>query len=341
LTVGASSTEGDRDRLNDTMASFSSRGPTRFDLLAKPDIAAPATGVVAPIAALSRLYNEKPGALFDGTQPTSYKPYLALSGTSQAAAVVSGTVALMLQSNHAMTPNLVKATLQYTAEFNQQYHALEQGAGFLNAKGAVTLADFLRGGAVGEEYPSDPSWSKTVIWGNYADDNIVWGNYYDDNIVWGNYNDDNIVWGNAEADDNIVWGNNYGDDNIVWGNYSDDNIVWGNQHDDDNIVWGNYDDDNIVWGNYSDDNIVWGNYNDDENIVWGNYNDDNIVWGNGSDDNIVWGNYNDDNIVWGNSYGDDNIVWGNYADENIVWGNYDDDNIVWGNYTDDNIVWGN
>lgn len=49
LTVGASSSEGDRDRSNDIMASFSSRGPTRFDALAKPDIAAPATGVVAAI----------------------------------------------------------------------------------------------------------------------------------------------------------------------------------------------------------------------------------------------------------------------------------------------------
>jgi serine protease AprX len=374
LTVGASSTEGDRDRSNDIMASFSSRGPTRFDLLAKPDIAAPATGVVAPIAPNSRLYHDKSFALFDGAVKTPFKPYLALSGTSQAAAVVSGTVALMIAANPMLTPNLVKATLQYTAEFKPQFNALEQGAGFLNAKGAVTLSKYFITTKAGAAYPSDASWSRTVIWGNlrlsggviapnasaYAWDvqwgarktprngHIVWGDNCANAVCAGATRTGASIWNMRRGslatgsyyDDNIVWGN-YGDDNIVWGNYWDDNIVWGN-YADDNIVWGNYYDDNIVWGNAGDDNIVWGNAEREDNIVWGNnYGDDNIVWGNYADDNIVWGNAHDDeNIVWGN-YNDDNIVWGNYSDDNIVWGNAGDDNIVWGNYYDDNIVWGN
>ena len=40
---------------------------------------------------------------------------MSMTGTSMAAPVVSGTVALMLQANPKLTPNMVKAILQYTA----------------------------------------------------------------------------------------------------------------------------------------------------------------------------------------------------------------------------------
>ena len=78
--------------------------------------------------------------LLDGTVPTAYRPYLSLTGTSMAAPVVTGTIALMLQANPALTPNAVKAILQYTAEVYPGYDPLTQGAGFLNAAGAVELS---------------------------------------------------------------------------------------------------------------------------------------------------------------------------------------------------------
>jgi subtilisin family serine protease len=57
-----------------------------------------------------------------------------------AAPVVSGTVALMMQANPSLTPNMVKAIIQYTAEDHEEYNGLTQGAGFLNTYGAVQLA---------------------------------------------------------------------------------------------------------------------------------------------------------------------------------------------------------
>ena len=62
-------------------------------------------------------------------------PYLSLSGTSMAAPVVSGTIALMLQANPDLTPDQVKAILQYTAQPYAGYDILTQGAGFLDAAG--------------------------------------------------------------------------------------------------------------------------------------------------------------------------------------------------------------
>jgi hypothetical protein len=270
---------------------------------------------------------------------------MRLSGTSMAAGVASGVVALMLHANRELTPNAVKAVLEYTSipvrDDDGRLDPLSQGAGQIEASGSVALARAINPRApVGTPWLSTsltPStkigsrtyaWSQSIIWGarRVAGETLM----TEQRPAWGL----NIVWGEGlgDEDDNIVWGNQFGDDdNIVWGNAfdDDDNIVWGN-----NIVWGS-DDDNIVWGNLDDDNIVWGNL-DDDNIVWGN----NIVWGSGllglsfglDDDNIVWGNLDDDNIVWGN-LDDDNIVWGNLFNDALVVANLfgDDDNIVWGN----------
>ena len=344
ITVGASSSNGTVRRQDDTIAQFSSRGPTRFDYAAKPDLVAPGLGIVSLADPLSSFYATKTDYLLQGKVSPGYTPYIALSGTSMATPVVAGTVALMLQANPNLTPNLVKGILQFTSQEYPGYDALTQGAGFLNARGAVQLAEYFRNRIKGSTYPSMNGWSKQIFWGNKRIKGGVltpgasaWGG----DVVWGAKPQGmNIVWGENCLDsscDNVVWGNN-----IVWGDSADDNIVWGNS-DGDNIVWGNTDDDNIVWGNADDDNIVWGN-SDGDNIVWGNSGDDNIVWGNdcGGEncDNIVWGNSDGDNIVWGNN-GDDNIVWGNSDGDNIVWGNADDDNIVWGNSDGDNIVWGN
>ena len=335
ITVGASSTNGTVARQDDTMAAFSSRGPTMYDYAAKPDLVAPGFGTISMADPLSAFYTTKANFLLGGLLDPGYTPYIALSGTSMAAPVVSGTVALMMQANPDLTPNLVKGILQFTSQEYPGYDALTQGAGFLNARGAVQLAEYFHNRQLGSAYPSMHGWSRQIFWGNKR---VRGGVLTPGGTAWGSQ----IVWGSHPSGTNIVWGENCLDascEGIVWGN----NIVWG-EDGDDNIVWGNTDDDNIVWGNGDDDNIVWGN-GDDDNIVWGNNDDDNIVWGNdcGGEncDNIVWGNTDDDNIVWGNAEGIDNIVWGNSDDDNIVWGNSDDDNIVWGNNDDDNIVWGN
>jgi len=183
-----------------------------------------------------------------------------------AAPQVAGTAAKMLSANPRLSSNTVKMALQFTARVLPRTDTLAQGAGALNAIGAVQLARIINPGADRGEpwlmtalpkYNLDEN-RKTVIWSQ----RLVWGDRFmpasTASVHMARW-DDNIVWGFDTLADNIVWGNDW--ENIVWGNCamarsSDDNIVWGNS--DDNIVWG-FNDDNIVWGFNDGDNIVWGN----------------------------------------------------------------------------------
>ncbi len=153
LTVGASSTEGTIDTSDDKLADFSSRGPTRGDYLAKPDLVAPGYGILSFAVPGSPLYAANSDYLVDGSINTSFPPYVSLSGTSMAAPQVAGAVALMFQANPTLTPNLVKGILQYTAQVHAGYNALEQGAGFLNVLSAVRLAKFYHRNKAGSVMP--------------------------------------------------------------------------------------------------------------------------------------------------------------------------------------------
>lgn len=140
LTVGAASHNGTADRADDTVAPFSSRGPSSIDLVAKPDLVAPGVGIESLADPASLLFATRPDARLWGTSPAEQEPYLSLSGTSMAAPVVTGTVALVLQANPALRPDAVKALLQATADASGAYSQMAQGAGFLNARAAVELA---------------------------------------------------------------------------------------------------------------------------------------------------------------------------------------------------------
>jgi Subtilase family len=344
LTVGASSTNGTPQRNDDTMGDYSSRGPTYIDFGAKPDLVAPGTGTVSLASPGSNFYLTNVLALLPGTVSTGSLPYLSLTGTSMAAPVVTGVVALMLQANPNLTPNGVKAILEYTAQQYPGYKALEQGAGFLNAVGAVRLARFYATAKLGARMPTQAMWSKHLIWGNHMVSRgglDVTANAFAKGTTWGVVRTDageNIVWGTASSDENVVWGTAMSDENIVWGTAMlDENIVWGTAAGDENVVWGTDcegADCDVVWGTSDSENIVWGTAASDENIVWGTAaSDENIVWATAAPTNVVWKTKEAAQIVWGTALDGENIVWGTSADgKSAVWGSAPDSNgnIIWG-----------
>jgi serine protease AprX len=280
LTVGASSHMGTADPFDDTIASFSSRGPTAVDRSAKPDLVAPGVGIESLSDPDSTLYSTHAAYLLPGTIATAFLPYLSLSGTSMSAPVVTGTVALMLQANPALTPNAVKAILQYTARSSLTYDPLTQGAGFLNARGAIQLARYL-GSPSTVAYPSSRRWSARLIWGNRL---LQGGRLTPDANAWAN----GVMWGSAVAagGESIEWGQECataGCSSIAgpwrWGSAQGVNVVWGPTCGGEDCtgpwsgttVWGTTDEgDTVVWGTADEgDTVVWGTADEGDTVVWG------------------------------------------------------------------------
>ncbi len=240
ITVGATNTHGTGAQTAQVMTSYSSKGPTAFDHVVKPDLVAPGNGVVSRMAqggnvlvsshpALA-VYPCNSSRLSCGPQFGSAR-YMRLSGTSMATPVVSGVVALLLEKTPSLTPDQVKARLMKSAwkgfasyitatdKATGVVYQIEQdlfavGAGAVDASAALANTDSAPPSFGAAKSPTAVYNSLTNTISIVGEPSTIWNN----SVVWG----DSLVWGNS-----VVWG-----DSLVWGN----SVVWG-----DSLVWGNSD----------------------------------------------------------------------------------------------------
>jgi serine protease AprX len=137
LTVGALNTWATPGRSDDTVATFSSRGPTAFDFAVKPDVAAPGVKVVSAQANGSYLPTLFPVIHVAGTGNSAY---MYLSGSSMATPIVSGGVALLLQASPGLSPSQVKLAIQNGASYMADGGLMGAGAGSVNFMGSRKIA---------------------------------------------------------------------------------------------------------------------------------------------------------------------------------------------------------
>jgi serine protease AprX len=239
ITVGAVMTNNTVSRSDDRIPDYSSSGPTWYDAWVKPDLLAPGHRIIAVGAKKSTIYKTYP-------ELRSADPdYIRLSGTSMATAVASGVAALMMEGHEtshpgtpALTPNAVKAMMQYSAlavrnSLGIEYDPLREGAGALNGGGAITLAR-----AVDTASPQGTFWLQPTPspWTTIGGQDVTWGQA----VIWGNA----VIWGSTIPVNQAAWSSA-----VIWGS----NTPWSNSYA---VIWGS----NVVWT----DPQTWGSA-----VIWG------------------------------------------------------------------------
>jgi serine protease AprX len=234
ITVGAINTWGTVQRGDDTVTSYSSRGPARYDGAVKPDVAAPGNKIVSL---------EADGAYIPGAYSYLHRAgngnnsYMQLSGTSMATPMVSGGVALLLQGTPSMAPAQIKMSLQAGATYMPDGGLI---GGLLSApSGAIfwdsgTLATRLYAGTgirLLSILQAPLAWLNSSLL-NTGDLNLLGlGNPLASiaakSLLYGQVgnwtNSQTIMWGTSITDPSsgqtIMWGTNYTTDGttIMWG----------------------------------------------------------------------------------------------------------------------------
>jgi serine protease AprX len=199
ITVGATDDKGTNSLNDDVMTSFSAFGMTS-DGFVKPDLVAPGRNIVA------RLVNTNMGMAQTHPANVISQTYFKMSGTSVSAPMVSGAVAILLQSEPALTPDQVKYRLTATANKSWiNYSSIKAGAGYLDVFAAVKLKT--TASANTNMLPSQllTTGPQPITWGSTGWNSVGWNTVGWNTVGW------NTVGWNTVGWNTVGWNTDYWD----------------------------------------------------------------------------------------------------------------------------------
>jgi serine protease AprX len=251
ITVGAMTDNYTTSNSDDKITTFSAAGPT-VEGFVKPDVIAPGGHLSGLMSFDTQIVMEHP-EFHDGGR------YFEMSGTSQAAAVVSGVVALMLTNDPTLTPDEVKCRLMDSAhnavksDGTLAYSVFQQGAGIVNvtdallssasscANQALNIAQDL----AGENHYFGPAninedgnfyiegLGQEYVW------NLEQSNVEGDGLLWKTSFDTNVsIWQNSATTNGLLWKTNFETNGLLWKTgFGTDGLLWKTSFDVDGLLW--------------------------------------------------------------------------------------------------------
>ncbi len=192
ITVGATDPMGTASVADDAMAGYSAHGKTT-DGYNKPDILAPGSNLVGPLSSGgAELSKAHPDHRVNDTA------YFRMSGTSMAAAVTAGAVALLLEKEPTLTPDQVKYRLLNTP--SRTFKMDGRDVPYLNIYNAFTgktTSTANTGFNVSRLLTTGPNGvtTATVNWGSVNWGSVNWGSVNWGSVNWGSVNWGSDYWG--------------------------------------------------------------------------------------------------------------------------------------------------
>lgn len=189
ITVGATDDVATIDLSDDAVATFSAYGSDDLGR-PKPDLVAPGRNIIAYLPDVNNL-----------TIPVEHPEgvvsqyYFRMSGTSMAAPVVSGAVAILVESNPNLTPDQIKYRLTATANKNWPgYNSITAGAGYVDLYTAV-IATSTESANTGLKASNLLSTGSTPItWGSVGWNSVGWNSVGWNSVGWNSVGWNSVGW---------------------------------------------------------------------------------------------------------------------------------------------------
>jgi len=192
ITVGAADDKGTAGLNDDVVATFSAYGTTESGF-AKPDLVAPGKNIISIVPKTKNKIWKDHASNRAGAGDDEY--YMRVSGTSLAAPMVSGAVALLLQDEPELTPDQVKHRLMATANRTWPgYDPAKAGAGYLDVLAVVegTTTESANTGIL----PSTllTTGSDPITWGSVGWNSVGWNTVGWNTVGWNTVGWNTVGW---------------------------------------------------------------------------------------------------------------------------------------------------